>query len=131
MTGIEATPSLIRAGLKALIEREAARRLIVLGPGLEHQCSPPTHELHRVFQGQRTNGVIGRELAKRMSGRTAHEWREFFMNDRPHGSPVGQQRWLRVVCEREFVGGTIECDPAQLFAKRFIGPIPHITRRGP
>ena len=31
MTGIEETPSLLRAGLKALIEREAARRLIALG----------------------------------------------------------------------------------------------------
>ena len=31
MTGIEETPSLIRAGLKALIEREAGRRLMRLG----------------------------------------------------------------------------------------------------
>ena len=41
MTGIEATPSLIRAGLKALIEREAARRLIVLGGSDPDAEAPP------------------------------------------------------------------------------------------
>lgn len=37
-TGIEERSSLIRAGLEALVQREAARRLILLGgtePGLE------------------------------------------------------------------------------------------------
>ena len=41
MTGIEETPLLVRAGLKALIERAAARRLIVLGGSDPDAEAPP------------------------------------------------------------------------------------------
>ena len=40
LTGIEEKSALVRAGLKALIEREAARRLALLG-GTEPQLKAP------------------------------------------------------------------------------------------
>ena len=45
MTGIEETPSLLRAGLKALIEREAARRLVRLGGSDPNAEAPPRRRM--------------------------------------------------------------------------------------
>ncbi len=40
-TGLSETPDLIRAGLEALVQREAARRLIALGGTAPNAVAPP------------------------------------------------------------------------------------------
>ena len=67
---------------------------------------------------ERAGGVVGGELAERVTGRRDDVWGDGVAHRRPHGRSVREQRRLRVVRARQLVGGPVEHELRERHAER-------------
>ena len=113
----------VRRGSRPSCPRAARPAAAISSPALPHEADG-------VLQRECAGRVIRGQFAERVAGGGAHVRRQPFPRDGPHRRAVCEQRRLRVVRPREFVGGALERERAELRAQRGVGAAPDVARGG-